>query len=258
MTPGSQPPFPIEANLTDSASETELIVTVAGSKKPAKVLDNSREVLDVFWTAANAGMLGGARHSPLESHLHLSSSQTVGKEGVFRLAAKGIDAGSYRILINLFVQDHYGGETLTLLRLQSEPAPTAKAQKDLKKILAAPFPGRFSPLPFETSIDKDLADNEEPIIRVEFQRPIEDKEFEAINAWISAWESLIILKGFSTALEPVEELPMNPGELYMASPTVAEDTIFAFMAPVESFDSLINSAVKLHATVCPIVRLEIQ
>jgi len=249
-------PFQTEVDISDAASESQVEIVVLG-ERPGTKLTNLHEVLSYFISAANVGMLSGDRFPPTQSLMHVLSREEL-PDGSIRTVChvEGVDPASLRILLGMITQSHFGHEPLASLRLRSlarngEPL-------DLSAVLARSLPGRTRNVPFDVVFSKYLDDETEPVIRMMFHRPLEDKEFARLEQWIADWDCLLLLGGYRNTFDAMHELPMTPGETYLAAPNTAEHLIYGFGGPVVAFDALVNMGAKLHFNFCPLVAMEFE
>jgi hypothetical protein len=83
-------------------------------------------------------------------------------------------------------------------------------------------------------------------------------EFRIVDGHIADWHTLILLGGYQDSFDALRELPMRPGKTYLAAPDTVEHILYGFTGPSAAYDALINMAIKLHHTFCPVERIEIE
>jgi hypothetical protein len=250
------PPFTPEVNLFALPGKSEVTIEVTEKKPAAKSREFIDESLSYFITAADAGMFPAAGNTPAQSEMAIVSKED-SKETVKRhCQIRGVDPASYKILLGVLSQIHHKLAPLVKVRLVS--SPSSGDRLSLETLLSSPFPARAKPIPFDLRLDEQLAENNEPVLRLEFQEELGDKGFETLKQRVAAWGNLVMLGGYRDSFSKMEHFPLVPGEFYLAGPRLAEHEISGFDGPVTVFDSLINMAIKFHGTVCPVKSLEIE
>lgn len=236
--------------------EFQLTIRLCGKDSEGK-LEIAQDIVQQFVSASEAGMFSGPDVHPLQSSIKIvSSTGTTHGEVTYVCDTKGIDIGAFRILLSMITQCHYLHEPLRECELKS--SAQAMTFYRLSEIVNQEVPRKFSKIPFHLSIEKNLSKSRRPVVRIEFERKLEDVEFERVSNLIVVWETLVVLGGYLNTFDPMEELPLHPGELYMVTPRKLEYTISEFSGPVHAFDGMVNMAVKLHASLSPLVSLEIE
>jgi hypothetical protein len=248
-------PFFARLSLPDTLEEAELNVVLKG-KDPGAKLPRTDQVFLNFLSAAQAGMFAGERIPPDQSHLQIVSRQYEGAGISYHCKAYGVDVGAFRILLNALAESCRRFEPLVEVSLTGI-SPSGN-DTVLKALLGRPFPGRVRNVPFELKLREFFFENREPLIRMAFQRNLSDEEFDQIKPMMAAWDNILMLGGY---LEPATRdagfFP-EPGELFLAEPTILEHLIYGFEGPEETFNAVINMAFKLHFSICPLVSLEIE
>lgn len=232
----------------------ELFFEIQGKDATSK-LEDIQDIISNFETAANIHMFTPLNIRPQQPFMRSLSNDV--NEGclTYKWEVQKIDLGAYRILVNLMNQSHFTHEPLSKIVLKT--LTSGDDNLNLDRVLSGHFPDRIDPAPFPLNIDEDLDKNKEPIIRLKFSRNLTDEEFEQVENFLIVWKSIIILGGYVETVDEIRDLRMNPGETYMLRPTMLEDTNFEFIAPVASFNAVINMAAYLHNTLCPLEFLEI-
>jgi len=250
------PPFIAEVDLSASPAKSEVVIEVTDKKPAAESREFIDESLSFFITAANSGMFPAEGTTPAQSEMTIISKED-SKETLKRhCQIKGVDPASYKILLGVLAQIHHKLAPLVKVRLVS--TPSSGDRLTLEALLSSRFPARAKQLPFELRMGEDLAENNDPVVRLEFREDLGDNRFETLKQRVAAWGNLVMLGGYRDSFSKMEYFPLAPGEFYMAGPKVAEHEISGFDGPVTVFDSLINMAIKFQETVCPVKSLEIE
>lgn len=167
----------------------------------------------------------------------------------------GIDAGAYRVLLNMLAQNHYVNEQLARVYLGikgEEPRKVVGLDSILYRRCA---PHADSP-PFVLYIPQPLEENEQPVIRIEFARNLSQTEFDFVAGSLQIWDDIIASGGFADTFDRIDLMEPS-GECYMLSPNTVEHPCDGSPDQPVAYDALINMAIKVNATYCPIVVLEI-
>jgi hypothetical protein len=168
---------------------------------------------------------------------------------------QALDPGAWRLLLGSLCASHFVHEPLSRVRLRVEPPRGDILIQDT--LFSWPLPRRVRQTSFPVIAEETFPGATEPLIRFEFARPLTDAEFEQLGTAVTAWESLILLGGYNESCAQRAGLPFSPGELYRASPTSVENTMFGFDVRAEAFDPLVNLAVEFHEAVAPVKKLEL-
>lgn len=253
------PPLRAEVGIADSAGESEVMFE-AVAKSSLSEMTEVAQIAQAFASAVRTGMFSRAlaNTTPIE---------TVAVEGPAngkyrcQWKVRGIQAGAYRVLLNMLEVMHHFSEPLESIRLSM---PTRQGKKmNRQDVMNAPFPGQIFEPPFKLQVKKNLVDSREPLIRLEFQREINDEELAALVPLFVAWDSIIIRGGYLEDLEDRDadvniEESLSSQQTYLASPNTVEHLFYEFIGPKAAFDALINVAVNLHTTFCPLTSFEIE
>ena len=172
----------------------------------------------------------------------------------FELECAGISVGAYQILLKMLFQSHYPDQSL--LHLEVRMADTSEALFNLEQVINSELPEHFQPLPFNLAIPQPLESNSNPVVRLQFCKALSDEEFEYISQCIFIWDKLIAFGGFYESFEPLE-VSYVEYELYLVSPDTVEHPCEGSVDEPIAYDALINMAVYMHVSFCPILILEI-
>jgi hypothetical protein len=248
--------FPAEVSISDSAGDVDLKLEV-NAKSPSAPMAEVAQIADSFVAAVNAGMFA---HNPAGSRFSMQVVAVDGpSEGRMRYVwrARGVPPEAYRVLLNMLAKSHYSSLPLESVRLASPSKHNRQLNRD--SLMAGPFPARTAMVPFEVRHAATIVDSKEPTIRLEFQRAIRDEEMEGLVPLFVAWDSLIGLGGY---LESFDDKDLNEFPLahdtYLAAPATVEHLLFGIVRPEAAFDALINMAVSLHHTLCPLTAFEVE
>lgn len=246
-------PFGATVSLPDTLGETQFLLMLKGRDPPVE-LKQTAGVFSRFATAAEAGMFAGDRVPPTRSLLQVLSHEREADRIRYRCKIRGVDTGAFRILLNVLSESCRRLEPLNELQLAGA-APTAR-DAGLEAVLAHAYPGRATKVPFNLHLREFFFENREPVIRIEFQQKLGDQQFDQIKNMIEAWDHILALGGYVTSTREADFFP-EPGELYLAEPAALEHLVYAFEGPEETYNAIINMAVKIHSTICPVDSLEI-
>lgn len=246
--------FRTVVRIPHTLGDTQLTLEIKGAT--ADKLENTGRLVSCFATCAEAGMFSGERVHPTKSYLQVASGLSEAKQRRWLLNVHGIDPGAFRILLWALAESSRREGLLEDVTLMGTRASANDLGPD--SVLARPFPGRAEIVPFELDLKAFYFGSTEPLIRMEFQRQLEDNEFDQIKFFVDAWDEIVRFGGYSSSSTEVVYSTPEPGEFYLAEPTVLEHPIYAFQGPEEMFNPVINMAVKVHATICPLIALKIE
>ncbi len=249
-------PFEVDISIYPPLEEMRLHV-VARSKQAGQNLELLREVLSYFVSSANAGMFSSPPFSPEQAFMRIESSDDPsGDEIRSTWESRYVSLGAYKILLGMVAQSHHGHVPLAFFGLSS--VSKVGNLMRFEGVVSSLYPERAAKVPFDLDLAGDLDSVTMPAIRMEFIRSLDPNEFQTVEQLIADWHTLILLGGYLDSYEAMDKLPMNPGKTYLASPTTVEHVLYGFTGPSAVYDALINMAVKLHKSFCPISRIEIE
>jgi hypothetical protein len=249
-------PFDVDINIYPPFEDMRLQV-VAKSKQPGQNLELLSEVLFYFVSSANAGMFSSQPYSPEQAFMQIVSSNDTSKGEIKCIwESRYIKPGAYKILLRMVAQSHHGHVPLSFFELSS--LSKLGTPMHLEEVAASNYPERVIKTPFELDLAGDLDIVTMPAIRMEFIRGLDSDEFQKVEQLIADWHTLILLGGYLDSYEALKELPMHPGKTYLASSNTVEHVLYGFTGPSVVYDAIINMAVKLHFTFCPLSRMEIE
>ena len=252
------PSFLTEVDIADFPGESEVIFEVVTKSSSSGAAIG--QIADVFEAAARAGMFSkepAAKTIPIE----VVSVERFGGVGVrYIWKVTGIQVGAYRMLLNMLDVTHHFEQPLASSRLLS-PIGGGK-RMHWNDLIDAPFPIKSRKPPFALRVKQNLEDSREPLIRLEFQREIHDEELEILVPLILAWDTLVIRGGYLQDLDDRDpdldiDASLSSQQTYLAAANTVEHLFYEFIGPEAAYDTLVNMAVKLHRTFCPLAALEI-
>jgi hypothetical protein len=248
-------PFTATVNLGDTIHHSEIYIAFA-----ATGLDDTLQHVDTFFkyfsVAANAGMFAGSKVHPSDSFFGVVDRQRTDREVQYHCRIGGIDHGAFRILLNVAAEVARRGRRLDTVSIWSKSSE--QPTNGLHEVLSSPYPGRVRITPFELLLGELFFENREPLMRMRFRRAVTDEEFEQIQVLVKAWDCILMLGGYLDAADRDGDLLPEPGEFFLAEPLVIEHLIYAYQGPEESFNALVNLAVRLDVSVCPLSAMEIE
>lgn len=217
--------------------------------------DRIKAIVELWISAANLGMFSGEHIEPSHSVI-TTLGVKVNSANVlhYELECAGVSVGAYQVLLKMLFQSHHHKECI--LHIAVRMANISGTLLNLEQVLCSRLPGRYEPLPFTLSIPQPLEDNTYPVIRLQFCKELSDNEFEYISRCITIWDKLVASGGYYEPFEPIEA-PQDEDELYLVSPDTVEHPCEGSQDEPMAYDALINMAVRLHVTFCPLVALEI-
>jgi hypothetical protein len=251
--------FLLDVDIADSADECQVIFA-AQTKAPFPVTEIER-VVDAFVSAANLGMFSKVPTAPTKP-IVVDSVESQRPEGIrYVWKVTGIQVGDYRVLLNMLEAAHHISGLLERISLVSTLGRGSRMNST--DLLNAPFSIKAGEPPFSFRSDRDLADCREPVIRLEFQRNITDDELSKILPLFLAWDNVVIRGGYLEKIEDIDddldiEASLASQQTYLASPNTVEHLFYDFVGQEAAFDALINMAIKLHYTFCPLASFEIE
>jgi hypothetical protein len=248
-------PFTARVSVPEIVRGAELEIVFA-AKDPDATLEQTERSFSHFVVAAEAGMFAGDGVPPSESLFRVELHERQGRETHYRCQVRGIDRGAFRILLNVAAEVARQGEPLDAVVISG--GTPGQATSGLNEILARKYPGRAKVLPFQLTLSKFFFQNREPLIRMELRRRVTDEDFERIRTMVQAWDHILMFGGYLDLADRDGDILPEPGEFYLVEPLVIEHLIYAYQGPPESFNAVINMAVKLHMSGCQLSELEIE
>jgi hypothetical protein len=254
------PPLRAEVGIGDFAGESDVTFEAAVKSSSSKMTEVV-QIAQAFAAAAGTGMFSqglAANTRPIETAAMEGPAM-----GNFRCQWKvrGIQAGAYRVLLNMLDVMHHFSDPLESIRI-STPSRLDK-QLNWKEVMNAPFPGIIINPPFKLQLKPNLANSRDPLIRLEFQREVKDEELARLVPLFIAWDNIIIRGGYLEDLGDRDadiniEESLASQQTYLASPTTVEHLFYEFIGAKAAFDALINIAINLHVAFRPLTSFGIE
>jgi hypothetical protein len=251
--------FPATIDVIDSASESR--VTFAAETIAPRPVASITATVEAFVTAANAGMFSKdpaaiARPIVVEA-LESRTPQRLDSAWL----VTGVQARAYRVLLNMLEVAHGVTSPLQGIRLKSSAGDGARLTT--ADLLGAPAAIKAGKPPFELHCRRNLKDMREPLIRLEFKRPITDDELARLAPLFVAWDSVAIRGGFIDELPALDEdldvdAALASPQTYLAAPDTVEHLFDEFVGTEVAFFALLNMVTRIHAMFSPLASLEIE
>lgn len=215
------------------------------------------ELLTCFVSSANSGMFSGHPFKPENALARIGflSTRTVGELQCL-VELHSVATTAIKVLVGMIVQSHFGHVPLSEVELST--LPKVGQPFEPKDLLGGRYPERTQHIPYPVYLSEDLESVTMPAIRLEFARSLDTEEFEKVEQLIADWHCLILLGGYLDSFEQMSELPMRPSNTYLAAPNVVEHVLYDYSGTTAVYDALLNMTSKLHASFCPISRVEIE
>jgi hypothetical protein len=252
------PSFLSEVDVADSAIETQ-VVLAAEAKAPAPVPEIG-QIVDAFVAAANVGMFSKDPSSGTKAiELVSSESRTPGRMQ-YTWRAAGLQVGAYRVLLNMLESPPSVSEPLNRISLVSTPDRGTRVRR--AELLGSQLAIRAGKPPFAFRSRRHLDNCGEPVVRLEFRRPVNDDELASLLPAFRAWDNVVIRGGFLDEAQDQEVGPdidaaLKSQQTYLAAPNTVEHLFYLFMGNREAFSALLNMAIRFHFDFCPLASLEI-
>lgn len=210
-------------------------------------------VIELFKRAVAAAMFSGGRAAGLDV-TSASGVRAGALEQQWRLC--GVDAGAYRVLLNLLDVVHANLTSLRAVRLRDDSRPPNSLGR--REIYELSYPRWSRPVPFELSLKQRLIGAKDVLVRIEFARPLDDEEFSRAEAVFVTWTHLITHGGYQNQCGEIElDDAIVCSQTYMATPDTVEHEFVRAVGEMAAFEALLNLAVGLHRTLVPVTRFEI-
>jgi len=256
----TEPPrFSSQIDIADSPGESR--VNFEARTKLSLPDNEVQQIVGAFVSAANFGMFSKEPAAAARTIQVESQESVEGGGGRIAWSVTGMQIGAYRVLLNMLEAAHYASKLLDLVRLTSAPSGGKRFSKD--DLLTSPFPAKTNNPPFELRVGQNLAYCREPLIRLEFKRRISDEETARLFPPFLAWDNVVLRGGYLEDLEDrkaeldIEEELTSP-RTYLAAPNTVEHLFYEFEGQAAAFDAVINMAIRLHHTFCPLAAFEIE
>lgn len=162
---------------------------------------------------------------------------------------EGIQAGAWRVLLNMLDTMHHVAAPLASVRLLS--TDIAEPRLIWRDVMRLPFPSRSATLPFELEVERSMEDTSEPLIRLAFLREVDDAALQRLASMFSAWDNLVVRGGYWENLRDREAIPdveesLSSQQTYLAAADTVEHLLYEQIGDAAAFDALVNMAFKLN------------
>jgi hypothetical protein len=248
----AMPLFDVEFSVPDASTEAQFSFEAEAMDLAASV-DKIGVVVGLFRAAVNAAMFSRGRSSVLEI-----TAAGRAQEGVLsqHWTLGAIDAGAYRVLLNMLDVLHAHQSKLRAVRLRALSSQPYSI--DRQAVYALSYPSWSRPAPFEISLKQRLIGAKDVLVRIEFARALSDEEFTRAETLFIAWNHLITHGGYENANGEVElDDAIVCGSTYMAAPDTLEHEFVRSVGQMAAFEALINLTVGMHDSLGPVRLFEI-
>lgn len=249
---GGVPPLNIELLVADASVHAEVTFDVIPTDSTTSK-KHIEYIVALFQRAVGTAMFSGGRNASLE----IASVKNI-TEGRFLQQWKinGIEPGGYRVFINMLEIVHIRQVALASVRLVSPPQEGKRL--DRHAVMASDYPARGRAVPFGLRLKRVLAGTKNVLVRLEFTRELRNEEVDMLEGLFVTWDRLITHGGYGSEFGEVAlDDSIVRGETYMASPDTLEHEFICTIGQAAAFEPLINMAIKLHRTFCPLTAFEI-
>jgi hypothetical protein len=248
-------PFPAQVEVRAAPDSSQVVVIEAHPLQPGKDLGMLKEVVSYFMSAAAGGIFASPPAVPelARSVTRSASVLPTGFTGTYELSQ--VSPQAFRILLGMVVQSHFGHAALSDLRISAVPDPAA--YWDLSQILVGGYPGRASATQFDLDLAPDLEDQSMVAVRLRFARALTEHEFRDVEERIADWHTLMLLGGYVNSFGKIKAYPVRPTPTYRVAPSVVEHVLYGSPESA-AYDGMVNLAVNLNTTFCPLLALEIE
>ncbi len=154
-----------------------------------------------------------------------------GKTFDWSVKTDNLDAGAYRILMNLLV-----AREMTSLHVTAIPAPASQLLP-----LTFAYPASAVRAQFPIEYDPDMKLQSDRSIEIHLDSPPDDETLEQIYAMLAAWVQLPMFGGYAKHRQSPLESAALPDVAMLSEPHVVLQTFqMAFIADEAAFSTLIN------------------
>jgi hypothetical protein len=240
---------PLEPGTTLDLRMTAEAAADAASTAPIEA------AISLFATAVNASMFSHGRIASLEiDPLPAPHTSAIAQ----RWRVTGADTAALHVLAGLLDTVHRELTPLRHVRLLPGTPSASTPLLDRSEVFALPYPSYPKPPPFSLWLKHRLAGAKDYLIRVAFERPVSDAEFDRLEASFVTWNRLVTHGAFGNARgEVLLDDSIVRSQTYMAAPDTLEHEFVVGIGHVGAFEALINMVIALGRTLAPVKRLEI-
>lgn len=238
------PTYAAEVGIVDFLGVVK-VVFEASTQAPAPAL---LRTVKAFEAGALAGMF--SRHPAATTAPMQVEDDAVSQLQHIRRAwqVNGMQVGAWRVLLNMLDALHHEIAPLAYVRLLS--SDIAKPRLAWRDVIRSPFPRRSAALPFDLRIDRSLEDTSEPLIRLTFERDINDAALQQLIPLFAVWDRLVLCGGYvqdPDDRDPVSDIEERLGtqQTYLAARDTVEHLLYEEVGVAAAFDAVVNMAVKL-------------
>lgn len=248
-------PFPAEMEVCAAPDSSQRIIIEARPLQPKNELEMLKEVISYFMSAAGAGVFASPPAMPELAHSAANSvsGSPTGLTGTYELSQ--VSPQAFRILLGMVVRSHFGHAALATFRISVVSGPAT--HWNLSQILAGGYPGRVPATQFDLDLAPDLEEQSMAAVRLRFARALTEQEFSDVRERIADWHSLMLLAGYVNSFENKKGFSVRLSPTYRLTPSIVEHVLYGSPG-LAAYDGLVNLAVKLNATFCPLLALEIE
>lgn len=238
------PTYAAEVGIVDFLG-VAAVVFEAATQVPSPAL---LRTVEAFEAAAQAGMF--SRHPAATTVPMQVEGGGVSQPQRVRRAWRvtGMQIGAWRVLLSMLDALHHEIAPLAYVRLVS--SDIAEPRLAWHDVIRSPFPRRSAALPFDLRIDRSLEDTSEPLIRLTFERDIDDAALQQLIPLFAAWDRLVLCGGYvqdPDDRDPVSDIEERLGtqQTYLAARDTVEHLLYEEVGVAAAFDAVVNMAVKL-------------
>jgi len=206
-----------------------------------------QEHLEAFAIAATGGLFSGKRHDPAtSSFVAIAPPPTsLGERRRWRYHAESLDLGSYRVLFNMIENQWPGAEWTVSIDVLGTSANVPRVI-ETPAVTTVPYPGTLAAEVF--AIEDRLLDptSRETIVRVDFRAPLGAEDEETAFSVLDSWEGVVRRGGYPGPSPDFGAGQLLLAEHYLVSPSLVEFAVYNYIAPLQSYDALLNGLHGLH------------
>lgn len=248
--------IPTDIDIIDSPGESRVLFSAETNSPGTSV----SQIVDAFVSAASAGMFSKDPTAATKAIVVESAERSVGHRQQHSWRVTGLQAGAYRVLLNMLHVAHQLTGPVEGIWLSST---TGSGPRLNTADVMNPLSIRAAKPPFVLLCRRDLRECREPLFRLEFKRPITDEELEVLCPLFLAWDNVAIRGGFVDQLQEEDvdleiEAALAAQQTYLAAPNIVEHLFDEFVGGPPAFYAFLNMTMRLHSEFCALESLEIE
>lgn len=240
----------------DAAPQTVEWTVILASLPPNADWSFWDNMFDHFAKVVNFGGLCGAELRAAQSLLDAQPAQSPdARTRMRRFGIQGVDAGCWRVLLNMHLAASVYCAPVASLQLQTISG-ARRAALNASTALAQPYPTYPASLPFRVERFDDGAATVDRLVRIGFAAEPSEEALRSITGALLSWDELL-MGGYPEDDQPPESNATDATEVYLSDPLTLDHPLPNFIGSESAFDVVVNMATRVATQVAVIDYIEI-